>query len=111
MSYSFDVLGITPIFTFFNYQQEVEQNPRRNTAYLGSYHCSLEGFIQATELIHQKPDWDWDDVVKRIIDFWLGHEENIQQWKRELTTIGQESLIVARVANIDGLRKDFEVLL
>lgn len=74
-------------------------------------YCSLEGFIQATEMIPQKPDWDWDDVVKQIIDFWLGHEENIQQWKRELTTIGQESLIVARVANIDGLRRDFEFLI
>ena len=111
MSYSFDVLGITPIFTFFNYQQKVEQNPQRSTAYLGSYHCSLEGFIQATEMIHQKTDWDWDDVVKQIIHFWLGHEENIQEWKKELTTIGQESLIVARVANIDGLRRDFEFLI
>lgn len=110
MSYTFDILGITPIFTFFNYQQEVEQNPRRGTTYLGSYQCTLEGFIQATDLIPQKPDWDWDNVVQSIVNFWLRHEETINQWKSELANTGNDNLLVARVSNIDILRREFESL-
>ena len=30
MNYTFDILGVTPIFTFFNYQQQVESDRHRS---------------------------------------------------------------------------------
>jgi hypothetical protein len=111
MHYTFDILGVTPVFTFFNYQQEVENNPRRSMAYLGSPECTLDGLIQATELIPDKPDWDWDAVVKTMVNFWLHHESNIQTWRREMASFSEATLLVARVANTQVLRQEFEALL
>jgi hypothetical protein len=56
MSYCFDIIGVTPVLDFFYYQQNLEQNPKRSKAYLGSYQCTLDGFIQATEMIPKKPN-------------------------------------------------------
>ncbi len=111
MSYSFDIVGVTPVLDFFYHQQNVEQNPRRSKAYLGSYQCTLDSFIQSTEAIPQKPDWDWDQVVESMIDFWFKHEETIQDWKQELENNNSENLLVARVANVKWLRHEFQYLL
>lgn len=111
MSYSFDIIGVTPILDFFYYQQKVEQNPHRSKAYLSSYECTLDGFIQSTEMIPQKPDWDWDEVVESIVEFWLNHEEGIQQWKQELDYSKPKNLLIARVANVKWLRNEFQSLL
>lgn len=113
MSYSFDIVGVTPTLDFFYYQQQVEQNPRRSKAYLASYECTLDSFIQSTEMIPQKPDWDWDEVVESIIAFWLNHEDNIQQWKQQLVKNSSQldNLLVARVANVKWLRNEFQSLL
>lgn len=111
MSYSFDIVGVTPVLDFFYYQQKLEQNPNRSKAYLGSYQCTLDSFIQSTEMILEKPDWNWDQVVETIVDFWLHHEETINQWKNTFDNSTQENLIVARVANVQWLRKEFKSLL
>lgn len=111
MSYSFDIVGVTPILDFFYYQQQVEQNPHRAKAYLGSYQCTLDSFIKSTEMISQKPDWNWDQVIESIVDFWLHQEETIQTWKQTLENSHQENLIIARVANVKWLRQEFQSLL
>ncbi|MEB3229331.1 MAG: hypothetical protein VKJ27_13230 [Synechocystis sp.] len=111
VNYTFDILGVAPIFTFFNYQQQVENDRGRSLAYVGSPACTLDGLIQATELIPEKPDWDWDAVVKTIVDFWLHHEANIQQWRQELDSLTDDGLLVGRVANTQILRRQFERLL
>jgi len=111
MSYSFDIVGITPVLDFFYYQQKVEQNPLRSKAYLASYQCTLDSFIQSTEMILEKPDWNWDQVVETIVDFWLHQGETINQWKQTLEKSQEENLIVARVANVQWLRKEFKSLL
>lgn len=111
MSYTFDVIGVTPVLNFFYYQQTVEQNPKRSKAYLGSYQCTLDGFIKSTEMIPEKPDWNWDEVVEKIVEFWLNHSDGIQQWKNELETLGNDNLIIARVANVGLLRYEFEDLI
>jgi hypothetical protein len=111
MSYSFDIIGVTPVLDFFYYQQDVEQNPKRSKAYLGSYQCTLDGFILATEMIPKKPNWNWDQVVNSIVKFWLNHPEGVQKWKNELETLGDNNLIVARVANMGWLRYEFEELI
>jgi hypothetical protein len=111
MSYSFDIIGVTPVLDFFYYQQQVEQNPKRSKAYLGSYECTLDGFIQSTEMIPKKPDWNWDEVLDSIVKFWLHHSDGIQKWKNELETIGNDNLIIARIANVSLLRNELENLL
>ena len=110
MSYNFEIIGITPVLTFFNYQQQLENDPQRSKAYLGSYFCTLDAFIESTQMIPQKPQWNWDEVVKTMIDFWLSHEDSIKQWKQELDNSHNDNLIIARVANVEALRQEFEHL-
>jgi hypothetical protein len=111
MSYTFDLIGVTPILSFFNYQQQIETSPRRSKAYLGSYDCTIDGFIRSTELIPDRPEWDWDKVVETMVNFWFKHESKIRYWQKELESLGQDNLIIARVANVEILRQEFEHLL
>lgn len=111
MSYSFEILGVLPVLTFFNYQQRHEENPNRGKTYLFSYECSLDAFIKSTKLIPSKPNWDWDEVTNIIIKFWLRNEEKIRYWKNELVTEKQEeNIIVAQVVNFEALRNELESL-
>ncbi len=111
MSYTFDIINILPVLNFFDHQQTVEQTPHRSLAYLGSYDCTLDGFIQSTELVYQKPDWDWDAVVSAMIEFWLNQEERVRHWKQVFHQSDEGHLIVARVANVNCLRREFEAML
>ncbi|MEM7796071.1 MAG: hypothetical protein AAF579_16655 [Cyanobacteria bacterium P01_C01_bin.118] len=111
MSYNFDIVGVSPVWNFFKYQQHVEQSPHRSCAYLGSYECTLDGFIEATSLVYKKPDWDWDTVVSEIVNFWLNAGDHVGQWKKELAQAEETSLIVGRVANFQNLRSEFEGLI
>lgn len=111
MSYTFDIIGVTPVLNFFTYQQQLEHSPQRSKAYLGSYHCTLDALIESTAMVPQKPDWDWDKVVDTIVNFWLNHEDTVQLWKHELQESQSNSVIVARVANMSTLRSELESLL
>jgi hypothetical protein len=111
MAYNFEIIGIMPPLTFFNHQQATETNPQRSKAYLGSYHCTLDAFIESTEMILQKPTWDWDKVIETTIDFWLKHEETVKHWKLQLDSTNCENLVVARITNFDLLRGELENLL
>jgi hypothetical protein len=108
MSYNFEIIGITPVLTFFNYQQEVEVSPKRSKTYLGSYQCTLDSFIESTKMIPKKPAWDWDQVIETIVNFWLKQEDSIRHWKFEFERSEQNHLLVARVANLDCLRVELE---
>ncbi|WP_017298580.1 hypothetical protein [Nodosilinea nodulosa] len=116
MSYSFDIIGIAPVLQFFNHQQRVETKPDRSQAFLGSYCCTLDAFINATEAVHRRPDWDWDAIVGTMVAFWLRQEKDVLHWKQQLAaakddqTLGNQALIVARVVNYDSLRHEFETL-
>ncbi|NJN74303.1 MAG: hypothetical protein HC799_16670 [Limnothrix sp. RL_2_0] len=111
MAYSFDLIGVAPLLTFFNYQQKNEQNPHRPKAYVGSYNCTLDSFINAMDMIPKKPEWNWDEVVESMVKFWILHEEKIRLCESELATDTEEpSLVIARVANLEALRGEFELL-
>lgn len=111
MGYSFDIIAIAPVLQFFDYQQRAEQHPRRSKAYLGSYCCTLDAFIDATELVHHRPNWDWDAVVNSMVEFWLSQEDRIRHWKHELASSGDDGhLLVGQVINYDRLRCEFEDL-
>lgn len=113
MAYSFDLLGVTPVLTFFNYQQRNEQDPHRPKAYLGAFQCTLDGFIDALELMPKKPQWDWDEVVATMVKFWLRHGDRIRECETEFKQSMPEGpqLVIARVSNIDALRHNFEAIL
>jgi hypothetical protein len=110
MSYTFEIVGVSPVWNFFTHQQRVEGDPKRSRAYLGSYHCTLDSFIAATDYIPQKPDWDWDAVVKQMVAFWVQHGDRIDHWRTQLHQAEDDSLIVARVANFQTLRQELESL-
>jgi hypothetical protein len=110
MAYAFELIGISPVLTFFNQQQRLEKTPQRSKAYVGSYECTLDAFIGSTEMIHKKPSWNWDEVISTIIDFWLSHGDSIDHWRYELSQVGNENLLVARVVNMEILRQEFESL-
>ncbi|MGC9505545.1 hypothetical protein [Baaleninema sp.] len=108
--FDFDIVTVTPVLNFFNQQQEQEKTPQRSKAYLGSYDCTLDGFVKSTELVHQKPDWDWDEVVGAIVNFWLKHDDRVRYWERIFREAGDDCLIVGRVANYTRLRQELESL-
>ncbi|MGK7940299.1 MAG: hypothetical protein AB4062_09160 [Crocosphaera sp.] len=108
MNYCFDIIGTTSVLTFFNYQQKLEQNKNRGKAYLGSYECSLDGFIESLNTIPKKPDWDWDDVVGSMVNFWLKNEDKVRYWQGNVNSEDPETVIVARVGKIEALRSEFE---
>lgn len=111
MSYSFDIIGISPVLQFFDHQQREEKNPNRSKAYLGSYCCTLDGFIEATQVVHRKPDWDWNAIVNSMVAFWLSRENDIRHWQQELEKAdGDNNLVVGRIVNYKSLRNEFESL-
>ena len=111
MNYFFDIIGTASVLTFFNYQQQIEQNKNRGSAYLGSYQCSLDSFIESVDNIPKNPDWDWDDVVGSIVNFWLKNEDQVRYWLNNFNPSDLDTVIVARVGEIEALRCEFESLL
>lgn len=111
MSYNFDIVGVSTVWNFFKHQQRVEKSPERGCAYVGSYTCTLDALITATNLVHKKPDWDWDVISARIVDFWIRDSDRVSQWRQELEQAEETSLIVGRIANLTSLRSEFESLL
>ncbi|MGF1568207.1 MAG: hypothetical protein ACFCVD_09045 [Nodosilinea sp.] len=111
MGYSFDIIGITPILQFFHHQQRVETHPDRSQAYLGSYGCTLDAFINATQSVHRRPNWDWDAIVSTMVEFWLSHEDDVRHWRQQFrASQGRDHLIIARVVNYASLRHELETL-
>lgn len=111
MSYHFDIVGVAPVLHFFNHQQRVETTPKRSQAFLGSPVCTLDAFISATEVVHRKPDWDWDEIVGKIVEFWLHQEADVRRWKQEFELAeGKDNLLVGRVVNYTCLRQELEDL-
>ena len=111
MSYSFDIIGVAPALHFFNHQQRLETTTQRSQAFLGSSLCTLDAFISATEVVHRKPDWDWDAIVGKMVEFWLNQEEEVRHWKQQFASAqGKDNLLVGRVVNYNRLRHEFEGL-
>ncbi|MEM8638389.1 MAG: hypothetical protein AAGG51_06235 [Cyanobacteria bacterium P01_G01_bin.54] len=111
MTYTFDILGIAPLLTLFEYQERAAQTPPCSKTYLGSPDCTLDGLIKSTELLHHKPNWNWDEVIQRMVAFWVKHEDRVRYWQEQLAMVGQNNVLVTRVANVELLRNEFELLL
>ena len=111
MKYTFDLVGVSPVVQFFQYQQQTMQTQRIGVEYLGAYNCTLDGFLKLVETIKFKYDWDADRVVDTVVKFWLHNSESIRYWEYRLRDAGRDNLLVARVADIKGLKAEFEALL
>jgi plasmid maintenance system antidote protein VapI len=112
MKYTFDILGVSPVLLFFQQQQElIGKLPVSGVEYLGTPKCTLDGFINSVEPITSDRGWDLNEVVDAIVKFWMQHSETISYWKSRLQDAGSENLLVARVANLNGLQQELEFLL
>lgn len=112
MKYTFEILGISPVLDFFNHQQRlVQETASRGIEYLGTYQCTLDAFLKSVEMVPPKRGWEMDQVVDTVIQFWMNHSDGIRYWKARLSDAGKENLLVARVADIQSLKAEFESLL
>lgn len=112
MEYTFDIVGVSPVLYFFNRQQQSWQNPSSSGAeYLGTHKCTLDAFLESLETIPPKRGWNLDAVVDCVLNFWMNNGESIGYWKERLSDAGRDNLLVARVADINGLKATFNSLL
>ncbi|WP_088891018.1 hypothetical protein [Leptolyngbya ohadii] len=114
MEYTFEIIGVSPILSFFNHQLESgkdKPSAKKCPAYVGSYHCTLDAFIESIEFLPARQQWHLDRVVDTVIQFWLNNGEQIHLWKKRLADAGRDSLLVGRVADLEALRSEFESLL
>lgn len=111
MKYTFEILGISPVLYFFNQQQKIiQKTPQLSVEYLGTHKCTLDALIESVEILPNR-GWDLERVVDTVIDFWVNNSDSIRYWKARLNDAGSENLLVARVADINSLRAEFELLL
>lgn len=110
MEYLFEIVGVAPVLTFFN-QQQASHDRRIGAEYLGAYQCTLDAFIESIETIPPRRNWQLDQVVDTVINFWLNNAEPIRHWKQRLEDADAQTILVARVADLNALRMEFESLL
>ncbi|MEC4817004.1 MAG: hypothetical protein SAK29_27610 [Scytonema sp. PMC 1069.18] len=112
MKYIFDIVGVSPVLDFFNHQQQYQQKPKiLGLEYIGTHQCTLDAFIQSVETVPPKWDWNMDEVVSTVIEFWMSNSERIHYWKSRLVDAGNDTLLVARVADINAMKDTFEALI
>ena len=111
MKYLFEIVGVSPILSFFNHQQAMQQQLHARAEYLGSYQCTLDAFLESVQDMPRHRGWHLDRVVDSVINFWLNNGEQISRWKQRLADAGAENLLVARVADLEALKVEFETLL
>lgn len=111
MAYTFEILGVSPILTFFNHQQKTLQGPAKTgVEYLGCYRCSLDAVIASIETIAPDRGWQLDTAVDAVMEFWFNNADRITYWKQRLTDAGGQNLLVSRLADFPSLQAEFESL-
>ncbi|MFQ3617516.1 MAG: hypothetical protein SNJ57_10170 [Cyanobacteriota bacterium] len=109
MSYSFELVGISPILSFFNHQHSTPAY--RGAEYLGAYRCTLDAFLESVETVPPKRGWNLDAVVDSVVNFWLNNGEQVRHWRQRLEDAGRENVLVARIADVRAMQQEFEALL
>lgn len=110
MEYTFEIVGVSPLLAFFTYQHQTQPNPR-GAEYLATSRCSLDAFLESLETMPTRQRWNLDQAVESVIHFWLNHPEEVHHWQRQLEDAGTENLLIARLADLNALRVEFEALL
>jgi plasmid maintenance system antidote protein VapI len=112
MKYTFDIVGVSPVLYFFARQQQAGQNSQlMGVEYFGTYKCTLDALLESLEKIPAKSSWNLDQAVDTVVKFWMNNSDSIHYWKARLRDAGRDNLLVARVADIKGLKAEFELLL
>lgn len=113
MEYTFEIVGVSSILYFFQHQQQIIQTPQQHgVEYLGAYKCTLDAFLKSIETIPSKPTWNLEQVIDTVVSFWMRNSDTIQYWKSRFDDAGgTDNLLVARVADVNGLKAEFEALL
>lgn len=112
MAYTFEILGISPVFSFFTHQQDtLHRKPATGVAYLGSSQCTLDALLAEVESVVPDRPWDLDTAVDTVVRFWLQNADRVHYWKRRLDDAGIQNLLVSRLADVQSLQAEFEGLL
>jgi hypothetical protein len=97
--------------SFFNQQQELLQKTSGiGVEYVSSFECTLDALIHSVETISPNHSWELDEVVGTVVSFWMKNSDAVYHWKDRLQDSGKDSLLVSRVADIDALKTEFELL-
>ncbi|MGF1497439.1 MAG: hypothetical protein ACFB8W_11525 [Elainellaceae cyanobacterium] len=112
MNYAFNIVGITPILTFFDHQLKTQQADHQyaGAEYVGAYRCTLDAFLESLEAVPRKRGWDGDQAVNSVIQFWMSHGSQVRHWQERLADAGDRSLIVGRLGTMTSLRSELESL-
>ncbi|WP_421654965.1 hypothetical protein [Leptothermofonsia sp. ETS-13] len=112
MEFTFEILGVSPVLQFFNYQQEVlDHKPQTGVAYLGSYKCTLDALLESAETVTPSREWEPEQVVEAVISFWMNNVEAVRHWRQQLENTDGQNILVSRLADLKSLRLEFERLL
>ena len=111
MSYTFEILGVSPVLHFFNHQQERQQKQTHPAVeYIACYQCTLDAIIRSVETVAPKKDLKLDQARESVIDFWVNNSDLVGYWKHRLVDAGHESLLISRLADFRSLKVEFERL-
>lgn len=112
MNYAFGIVGISPVLNFFQHQLNNQENSQAiGVEYIGSPICTLDALLNSLESIPSKSGWNNDEVINTVIEFWMNNSDSIRYWKLRLDDAGKDNLLVARLADIQTLKHEFELLL
>ncbi|BAY88895.1 MULTISPECIES: hypothetical protein [unclassified Tolypothrix] len=111
MTYTFNIVGVSPVLQFFNHQQSLKEPQKPGVEYVGTNICTLDAFLESIEPVPPKWNWNLDQVVDTVINFWVNNSESIDYWKKRLGDAGKDNLLVARVADFAALQAELESLL
>ncbi|CEJ44452.1 hypothetical protein [Umezakia ovalisporum] len=112
MKYTFDIVGVSPTWEFFNHQQQtLNQRHRRGVEYLSTHKCTLDALLESVEPLPVKRGWNTEQVRDAVVQFWVNNAESIRYWKVRLIDAGHENILIARLADITSLQAEFESLL
>lgn len=109
--YTFNIVGVSPVLYFFNQQQEVlNKTLDSGVEYVSTYECTLDALIYSVESVTPKHDWELDQVVGTVVDFWMNNSDTVRHWRNRLQDSGKDSLLVSRVADVEALKTEFNRL-
>ncbi len=112
MKYSFDLVGVSPAWQFFNHQQQtINQPKKKRVEYLATHKCTLDALLESVEPLPVIRGWNIEQVQNTVVQFWLDNAESIRYWKVRLIDAGNENILIARLADITSLQAEFEFLL
>lgn len=107
--YDFGVDSIQDMIEFFEFNRDMALKKDRNVLYFACPKWSLEGVWESLECIQNRPPWHWDAVRSHILTYWLYHSDTVNEVKKALSiSVADQPVVVARIINIEGSKKQLE---